>query len=254
VRDASGKEPPRFWLARLNSLPIRGKQAAQGKRAQGGEKGACAAGAGGTKQSGSLQEALNQGHPIDLPGCRGIHGFRGDQPPDSIDKHADTTPSRTGIRGGLIHPQSIMRGSPQWPRERKKKRRRLGHVPTTKTQVSSAPSAQPAALAAAAACLAHALRSASKGQQGAPAAAAQGEEEEGTESIATAKLDQSGSEARMLRTGPGSRAHIYSSRSSSSSGVKGRVEKPCGSSSGSSRRGRESWGETTKGIGRGGGL
>ena len=191
VRDASGKEPPRFWLARLNSLPIRGKQAAQGKRAQGGEKGACAAGAGGTKQSGSLQEALNQGHPIDLPGCRGIHGFRGDQPPDSIDKHADTTPSRTGIRGGLIHPQSIMRGSPQWPRERKK-RRRLGHVPTTKTQVSSAPSAQPAALAAAAACLAHALRSASKGQQGAPAAAAQGEEEEGTESIATAKLDQSG--------------------------------------------------------------
>ena len=121
VRDASGKEPPRFWLARLNSLPIRGKQAAQGKRAQGGEKGACAAGAGGTKQSGSLQEALNQGHPIDLPGCRGIHGFRGDQPPDSIDKHADTTPSRTGIRGGLIHPQSIMRGSPQWPRERKKK-------------------------------------------------------------------------------------------------------------------------------------
>jgi hypothetical protein len=136
------------------------------------------------------------------------------------------------------------------------KRRRLGHVPTAKTHVTSAPSAQPAALAAAAACLAHALRSASKRQQGAPAAA-QGEEEEGTESIATAKLDQSGRRSEHATNGSGSRVDIYSSssrRRRRRRGVKGRVEKPCGSSSGSSRRGRrESWGETTKGIGRGGG-
>jgi hypothetical protein len=87
-----------------------------------------------------------------------------------------------------------------------------GNVPTAKTQVSSAPSAHPAARAAAAACLAHALRSASKRQQGPGAAVARVEEEgEGTESIAaTGELDQSGVRAEHAREyGRGTVARVY---------------------------------------------
>ena len=218
VRDASGKEPPRFWLARLNSLPIRGKQAAQGKRAQGGEKGACAAGAGGPEQSGNPQEALNQGYPIDPPGGRGIHEFRGDQPPDSIDKHADTTPSRTGIRGGLIHPQSIMRSSLQWPKEKEKKEaawartdgedageQRAEHPAGGPGGGGGVPGARPP-----------------QRVEGAAGSAGGGGPGRGGRRHRIHYHGQARSIRSMLRIGSGSRAHIYSSSSGSPRGRRGR--------------------------------